>query len=540
MELPQRDSAPPSETTAEAAVGGGYQASPAVQPDREPYRAPESPPETEPARAPEPLAGRPARFARRHALFGGLLLAATVVRVVALLGFPGALLYPDSGGYITVTIAFAPNQLRPDGYPLMLRALEPLHSLAAVIAIQHVMGLGVGVLGYALLRRRGLPGWGATLAMVPVLLSAYAIQIEHFLLSDTLFAFLVMLSLVLMMWWRDPPPLACALAGLLLAAAAVVRSEGIPLLIVFVICLLIRFRGWRTLAGVVLLCAAFALPIAGYATWFHRAHGTYAVTTNEGAFLYATVITFADCAKINPPAPEQRLCLKVPVSERYAYGPYYIWYDMSPIKAIPGGEFGNLANRLGLDFSLAAIRAQPLDYLRVVGQNFEQTFLLHSGHPAAYTIAGAGTTSQQGYMFPAVRPQWRLSWDTAYFYAYDRAGPNVRVVQPYAGWIRAYQRFIVVSGPLLGVIALIGLAGVIASWRRIGGAVLLPWLTGMALLLIPAFIAFDVRYLVCAIPPLCIAAAISCQQIAGGPRGLASASRLPDSGGDAALRQSAG
>ncbi len=52
----------------------------------------------------------------------------------------------------------------------------------------------IGVAGYALLRRVGLPSWGATLAMVPVLLSAYAIQIEHFVLSDTLFAFLVMIA----------------------------------------------------------------------------------------------------------------------------------------------------------------------------------------------------------------------------------------------------------------------------------------------------------------------------------------------------------
>lgn len=91
------------------------------------------------------------------------------------------------------------------------------------------MGLAIGVAGYALLRRLGLPGWGATIAMVPVLLSAYAIQIEHFLLSDTLFALLVMIAIVLMMWWPDPPVWACGLAGLLLAAAVLARSEGVRL-----------------------------------------------------------------------------------------------------------------------------------------------------------------------------------------------------------------------------------------------------------------------------------------------------------------------
>jgi hypothetical protein len=66
--------------------------------------------------------------------------------------------------------------------------------------------------------------------------------------------------------------------------------------------------------------------------------------------------------------------------------------------------------------------------------------------------------------------------------AYDPAGPVVHVVQPYAGWTRAYQRYIVVPRPLLGVIVLAGLAGLIADWRRLGGPALLPWLVGLCLL----------------------------------------------------------
>jgi len=483
-------------------------------------RGTEGPPPTDEPDS-EPLPSRSASFARRHALFGAVLLAAIAVRVVVMLGFPGALLYHnDSAAYIATALRMEPNQLHPDGYPVMLWLLEPFHSMATVGGVQHAMGLGIGVLGYALLRRLRLPGWGATLAMVPVLLSAYAIQIEHFLLSDTLFAFLVMIALVLMMWWPAPPLWACALAGLLLAAAAVVRSEGIPLLIVFLACLLIRFAGWPTLAGVLVLCAGFAIPAAGYAAWFDSAHGTFELTTNEGAFLYATVTTFADCAKIKPPAAERRLCLHMPVSERQVYGPYYIWDGTSPIRAIRGGEFGNRANTLGTDFALRAIRAQPLDYVRVVGQNFWQSFLLHGGNPSPLTIAWSGAQGLRRYMFPAVPPKWGAPQDDVpLFYAYDRAGPNLRVVQPYAGWIRAYQRFIVLSGPLLGLITLTGMVGLIVSWRRIGGPALLPWLTGIALLVIPAFIVFDVRYLVSAIPPLCVAAAIGVQQIVALGRG---------------------
>jgi hypothetical protein len=438
-----------------------------------------------------------------------------------MLGYPGALLYPDSSAYLSDALgnridgfALSPAGLRPEGYSVMLRVLDPFHSFGAVVGIQHVMGLCIGVLGYALLRRYGLPGWGATLAMVPVLLSAYAIQMEHFLLSDTLFAFLIMMAVVLMMWRPDPPLLACALVGLLLAVALLVRTEGTPLLIVFLACLLIRLAGWRTLIGVVVMCVAFAIPVAAYAAWFDDAHGTFQVTTSEGAFLYGTVSTFADCAQIQPPAAERPLCLTAPVSQRIDYPPYYIWDLGSPLRAVPGGLFGNQSDRLGTGFALRAIRAQPLDYLRVVWVNFEQSFLLHGGgHPRPYTIAWYNGAGLRAFMFPTVRT-WH--YDVRLYYEYDRAGPTPHVVQPYAGWVQAYQRYIVVAGPLLAVIALTGLAGLIPAWRRRGRPALLPWLTGMALLVIPpAFDGFDARYIICAIPPLCIAAAIGLQQVAG-------------------------
>ena len=93
--------------------------------------------------------------------------------------------------------------------------------------------------------------------------------------------------------------------------------------------------------------------------------------------------------------------------------------------------------------------------------------------------------------------------------------PGLRVVQPYAGWVRAYQRYIVVLGPLLGLIVLLGLGGVIVAWRRWGGPALLPWLVGLCLLAAPAAIAESYpRYLVGDIPPLCLAAALGVQQMA--------------------------
>jgi hypothetical protein len=460
-----------------------------------------------------PAGGRIRRFARRHALFGALLLAAAAVRLLAMLGYRGPLLYPDSTGYIAAAVRLAPGVVRPSGYPVMLWLIGPLHSFMAVVGVQHAMGLGLGALGYVLLRRAGLPGWGATAAMAPVLLSAYAIQIEHFLVSDTLFAVLVMIAIALMMWWPVPPVWACGLAGLLLAAASLVRSQGFPLLIVFVAYVVIRFARWRTVASIAVMCVAFALPVAGYAAWFSSVYGTFKVTTSNGAFLYAGVATFADCAKIKPPPAERRLCLSVPPGKR-EWAAYYIF--SGPIRAVPGGPFGKLADSLGTSFALRAVRAQPLDYLRAAWGAFGAAFLLPPSVDAPTAQQRVWARSQIGYRFPAAPPQLPRPYAVSRFSMYDPAGPGLRVVRPYDGWVRAYQRYVVVPGPLLGAIVLTGLGGLIVAWRRFGGQGLLPWLTGLCLLVTPAAIVeSDPRYLPCTIPPLCVAAGIGIQQMAG-------------------------
>lgn len=124
------------------------------------------------------------------------------LRIVTMLGFPPAIWFAgDSITYVNTAITHKPSLSRESGYSLFLILLKPLHSFAVVTAAQHLMGLAIAVMIYALLRRHGLPRWGATLATLPVLLDAYEIQLEHEILPDVPFAFLLVAAVTLVSWW---------------------------------------------------------------------------------------------------------------------------------------------------------------------------------------------------------------------------------------------------------------------------------------------------------------------------------------------------
>jgi hypothetical protein len=458
------------------------------------------------------------QFPRDHRLFCSVLAFATLVRIVIMLGYPPALWYPDSLPYVQAALHPFPYVIRPVGYSFLLILLEPLHSVLTVTALQHVMGLIIGIAAYVLLRSRfGLSSWTATLAAVPALLSAYEIQIEHFVLSDTFFGVLVTLAVVLVMWRPVPKVWTCAIAGLLLSWAALARSQGLLLAVPFVLYLAAQLTRRdlrrRVIGGIFALGVALAMPLALYAVWFDHDNGSFELTTSTGAFLYSRVAGFADCSVIKPPADERWLCLSAPPGKRPFEG-YYVWGSGSPLLHGPAPEFSAKVNSLATDFAIRAVEAQPLDYLKAVWHSTAETFTVRRDP----TPAGQ---SQSLYLFPASVPQSLQALATAnyedYQYGYSYNGnvnPSTRVVQPFAAIIRGYQRYFVVPGPLLGLIVLLGGVGVAVAWRRFGGPALLPWLSGVVLIVTPAATAdFDARYVVSAVPVFCISAAIAVAEI---------------------------
>src|ERR1700675_1127798 len=126
------------------------------------------------------LLRRVRRLAGEHRLFTGALAAGAGLRLLAMLGYPGALWFAgDSYVYLSAALRLRPDLSKMTGYSLFLRGIEPFHSLTLVTGVQHLMGLGVAVMIYLLLRRNGVSQRWATVATLPVLLDGFLIEDEH-------------------------------------------------------------------------------------------------------------------------------------------------------------------------------------------------------------------------------------------------------------------------------------------------------------------------------------------------------------------------
>ncbi len=491
-----------------------------------------------------PRLARPARPVVTHWQFSIVVLAAVVVRFVVILGYPPILWFNDSYNYVYDAVSHIPDVIRPNGYPFFLDLLLPVRSAYPLPLLQAAMGVVMGVAIYALLRHRGLPWWGAALPSLPVLFDSYELNLEHMVTADPLFIFLVTIAVVILCWNDRPSVLVTAIAGLLIGYAALVRSAGEPLLLVVLAGLVARRVGWRRLATVFV---AGIVPIAAYMFWFHASTGNYALTESSGTFLYGRVSTFAECATIKPPADLQVLCDPTPPNLRPVAGEY-IWADnelgpdppTTPLWRLNQSDntslrFGPSINALTEKFAKDAILAQPVAYLRVVTHDTLHSFGWNR-QPDPDNYAGNGPAFQfvssrselnklipwwAGPKSPAKFAQWMAhpgySTDVAALQTYaarqDLGGPGAgvtRVVAPWARLIQIYQRYIYLRGTLLGIVVLIGVAGVLARWRRWGGIGLLPWLVGVLLIVLPPMTAgFSYRYVLAAVPTACLAAGLA-------------------------------
>ena len=441
-----------------------------------------------------------------HRLFIIVLIPSVLLRADAELGYRWQAWFNDSFQYLMNTVHFQLDPTRVSGYSIGLKILQPIHSYALITILQHLMGLAVAVMMYALARRFSAPAWLATLATVPVLYDGFEIELEHLIMSDVPFLFLLTLAMLLLLWDRSGPSLGtCVAVGLLLGIADCVRSVALPLLAVFAVYMIIRRFSWRKVAATIVACL---IPVSGYAAVFYLEHGQFAMQDASGVFVYSRVMTFADCSKMRVPANELWLCDTTPPAQRPA-DQEYVWGAQSPIYRFPPPKFSPVPNALAENFAIRAIEAQPLDYARAV---FGDTWRVFAWKRHVFPNA----QTYEEYVFGDKRtpiPSWdraHLGKYDSYAAAYVHGDPNTQVVDPFAAIIRDYQRYVWLPGTVYGLILLAGLAGIVLAWRRIGGEALLPWAISFALIFIPAATTeFDYRYVLPAVPFGCLAAAIA-------------------------------
>jgi len=466
------------------------------------------------------LVRRLRELAARDPLFAGALTAGAALRLMAMLGYPGALWFSgDSYVYVGAALRPRPDLSKTTGYSLFLRALLPFHSFTLVTGVQHLMGLAIAVMIYVLARRSGVPKRWAAVATLPVLLDGFEIEDEHMIMAEALFTFLVMLAMLLILWRsRTFWPVALA-AGVLVGYAVDVRSEGLPVVLLFPAFLLLRgWRNWRGWLAAIVMAVGCVAPVVAYAAWFHEWNHSWNLTRSEGFYLWGRVSSFAECSVIKPPADELKLCPSGSPSSRTPPGDY-IWHAPQVHSDLAGGPVSTANNALLTNFSIRAIEAQPLGYIHAVLGG-----VLLSVEWPRHKYPDVGTVSYYYFRLQTQVIPNDHTWipgGTAYQDAvrYGHASPST-VVEPFAALISLYERIIYTYGPLFGLILLTGLGGVLrfrrsASglpklvWSRRAGS-MLPWVTGVVLLVFPIAIAdFDYRYLLPVLPFACLAAGLA-------------------------------
>jgi hypothetical protein len=495
------------------------------------------------ARDLERPAGRPGGLARRlrqapgslgglvarNPLFCIALGLAAALRAIVMAGFqPAVLVRLDSYIYLLDTSHATPDPDNPDGYPLFLWLLKPFHSLALVAGLQHLLGLGIAVLMYALLRRRGVSRWVATLATAPVLFDPREMLVEHSIMSDTLATLLMVAAFAVLLGSPSPQVWRSATAGLLLGASSLVRPTALPLILLATAYLVVTRAGWRR-AGAVL--AAGVLPIAGYAAWFFTAYGVFNLTNSGGLFLWSRTMSFANCAVIKPPADLRPLCpdrnpgepgrlppapgswhtlLRQETPEDYLWNRRsWMWQPQPPGYEPYQVAFTPAKNALAQRFAIRAILAQPLGYATVVGEGVALTFLAtdHDWQfPHKQPVSPRSPTGTHEYEVHAVQAYLGNDGGLA---PYLGIHLGTRLARPYVRLIRMYQGTVYLPGIVFAAVLAAGLAGILVRRRGSGPAALL-WASAVVVLVLPvAEHQFNYRYALAAVPLACMAAALA-------------------------------
>jgi hypothetical protein len=393
---------------------------------------------------------------RRHWLAAALLAAGVVLRVLAQLAYRPALFYIDTTRYL-----YNAEGMDPVGYKGPLRAILLVANFDAVAAVQHLLGLAMAVVIYLLLLRRGVSRWLAALAIAPVLLDAYQLQIEQTIMPDVWFEALIVAGLAILLWQPKVSWRRAVAAGIVLGTSATVAQVGEALILPAVIYVLAAGGGWRPAIGkAAALCVAFALPILAYCTGSFLLSGDFFLSHTGATSFYGRMAAAADCATINLPPAERGMC---PTKAQQALGPDWLEYGPgSPIRPYYAKLPRDQTNTLTSDFNRRVLIEQPLRVLAAYAHDVPKLFALtRTGSPGDTPIA----RWQFQTAFPYYPPHASVQVVRT---AVDRFGGGTPTVwRPVAAFLRSYQLGGgYTPGPLLAVFTVAALVGSAAALRR--------------------------------------------------------------------------
>jgi hypothetical protein len=407
------------------------------------------------------------RVLRGHWLAAALLLAGLVLRALTQTAYRPALLYIDSVKYLYN----AWPGTDPVGYKVPLKAILLVGNLSTVTAVQHLLGLAMAVLLYLVLLRRGCPRWLAAVAIAPVLLDAYQLQMEQTIMPDVWFEALIVAGLATVLWRPAPGTRTVVAAGLILGSSATFRQVGEILVLPAAVYVAIVPGAWRGRAvRAAALCAAFALPILVYSGISFEQNGHFQLSHSGTSELYGRLAAAADCATLKLPAYQRPLC---PTPRQRALGPDGLEHSAaSPLRnfAPPAGR---RRSKVIASFNHKVLLQQPLRVIGGVSRDALKLFALSR-------VTSAGDTPISRWQFqgsyPAYAPtitvsgrrvivlgvQLTPSGGISYLKPLPASqGGKADVVRPLAAFLRSYQlRGGYTPGPLL---ALAGIAGLIGS-----------------------------------------------------------------------------
>jgi hypothetical protein len=458
-----------------------------------------------------------------------LLVGSVLLRGLLMLEWRPALVgYQDSNPYVTNSRGgdfWFSDPLRPVGYPLFLAGARALvDDLSFTTLVQHALGVAAGVAAYVAGRALGLRPAFALVPAAVLLLHGSTIFFAHTILAEALFIPAVwggLLGLALAHRARTGRGrvLLSAAAGLFLAYAGATRTIGLLLLPLAVLWIVWAFPGeprGRVVAAASLVLTAGVL-LAANLVWAHAQTGSWSFARSGYFQFYGRVASFADCSRFTPPAGTDPLCPQMPPRERHGAS-WFLFDPASPAVTAWGGPYADnppwVADRMKA-FSRAAVRHQPLDYLRTVGRDVvrlvDPDFPLNPNPAVGNAGAGLGP---EGYAIVLLEiDQGGRDWAAANLAVisevYDTEGRSRGSI----GVARFWERHTRLVGLPLVAMALLAIAGTAFRETR-RPAVLFAAFAFLLLLTPPVVALYNWRYQIVGLAPLAAAAAFGAQALA--------------------------